>query len=574
MSQNSPAKSLAAQIQTSMNRWPSKVSHMVPDGKEFKSFTFSEFEQMVYERAQAIHALGASRGDRLVIIGESSFDWALTDWACQMLGIVSVPIYPTLPPDQTSYIANDCQAKFALCSDKKQASKIDSIPTYVWKEGEGDYYPNYTGGSTLTHEEVEKLAEEIQPDDLCTLIYTSGTTGQPKGVMLTNKNITSMNYNVPFTFPVDENDSFLSWLPLAHVFERYAGHFLPVSIGATIIYAGSIATLANDMQKTNPTVVLAVPRFLNSLKSKVLDGVARKKPLQQKLFNLCLSQGLAKDKGKFAPLAGILDKLVASKIRERTGSKLRFFVSGGAALPPATCEFFLAMNINVLQGYGLTETTAASNLNLPLDNRPWTVGPPIHGVEEKIAPDGEILIRGDSVMVGYYNLPEDTKAAIDSDGWFHTGDIGEFDGTHLKITDRKKDLLVLGNGKNVAPQPVENRLKEGEFIAEAVLLGDGMEHCVALIIPEFERIQTWLKAKGEDEADPAKIVARDDIKELIRKEVDAANKTLADYERVRRHVLVPKAFTVDDGELTPSLKVRRKVVKEKYADLIESLEKK
>lgn len=547
---------------------------MIPEGKEFKSVTFSEFEQMVFERAQALHALGASRGDRLVIIGESSFDWALSDWACQMLGIVSVPIYPTLPPDQANYIARDCQARFALCSDKKQAVKIESIPTYVWQEGEGDLYPNYATGSTLAHKDVEKLAEEILPDDLCTLIYTSGTTGQPKGVMLTNKNITSMNYNVPYSFPVDERDSFLSWLPLAHVFERYAGHFLPVSIGATIIYAGSIASLASDMQKTNPTVVLAVPRFLNSMKSKVLDGVAKKKPIQQKLFNLCLSQGLAKTQGKFAPLAGILDKLVASKIRERTGSNLRFFVSGGAALPPATCEFFLAMNICVLQGYGLTETTAASNLNPPGDNRPWTVGPPIHGVEEKIAPDGEILIRGDSVMVGYYNLPEDTKATIDADGWFHSGDIGEFEGTHLKITDRKKDLLVLGNGKNVAPQPVENRLKEGEFIAEAVLLGDGMEHCVALVIPEFERVQTWLKSKGEDESDPGKLVQRDDVKELIRKEVDAANKTLADFERVRRHVLVPKAFSVDDGELTPSLKVRRKVVKEKYADLIESLEKK
>lgn len=573
MSNIQPAKSLAAQLQLSVQKFPSKVSHMVPNGKEFKSFTYSEFEQLVFERAQAIQALGAERGDRVAIIGETSFDWALADWACQMLGITSVPIYPTLPPDQAQYIANDAQVKFALCSDKKQASKLE-CPTYVWNEGEGDFYPAYASGSTLTREQINQLAEDIQPLELATLIYTSGTTGQPKGVMLTQLNFTHMNAHVTESLPLSETDIFLSWLPLAHVFERYAGHFVPVSLGATIAYANGLTTIGSDMAKVKPTVVLCVPRFLESMRAKILDGVAKAPPIRQKLFHLALSQGTAKNQGKPAPLSGLLDKIVGSKIRERTGGSLRFFVSGGAALPPHTSEFFRALNVEVLQGYGLTETTAASSVNLPGANKPWTVGRPISGVEMTIAKDGEILIRGNSVMAGYYNLPEATKEAIDAEGWFHTGDIGEWEGDFIKITDRKKDLLILGNGKNVAPQPVENKLKESEFIAEAMLLGDGMEHCVALIIPEFERIQTWLKSQGVTETDTAKIVEREDVRNLIRAEIEKTNKTVADYERVRRHVLVPKAFSVDDGELTPSMKVRRKVVKEKYADLIDSMRKK
>lgn len=570
---NEPAKSLAAQLKISAEGWGNRVSHLVPDGKGFKPHTFSEFYKLVFDRAKALNALGAAKGDRVAIVGETSFDWALADWACQMLGVVSVPIYPTLPPDQAQYIAVDSGAKFALCSDSKQSAKFPDMQTYVWTEGEGDVYTGYAQGSTLCQSDVDLLTDEIQPDDLATLIYTSGTTGQPKGAMISHRNVAWMNFNVPNTLPVGVGDVFLSWLPLAHVFERYAGHFLPVSIGATVAYSNGIASLASDMAKVKPTIVLCVPRFLNSLRAKVLDGVAKKKPLEQKLFHLALAQGLAKFEGKFAPLAGILDKVVCAKIRERTGGNLRFFVSGGAALPPATNMFFNALNIPVLQGYGLTETTAASSLNPPDDNRPHTVGPPLRGVEIKIGPDGEILIKGNSVMSGYYHLPEATKEAIDSDGWFHSGDIGEFENGYLLITDRKKDLLVLGNGKNVAPQPVENRLKESEFIAEAMLLGDGQEHCTALIIPEFERIHSWLKANGVEESDTAQIVLREDVRELIRKEVDRANKSMADYERVRRHVLVPQSFSVDGGELTPSLKVRRKVVKEKYADLIQSLER-
>lgn len=577
MAQAAP-QSLAALFQRSVRNYPDKVSHLVPptkpeDGKEHRPYTFTQVWEILFERAKALHAIGLRPGDRVCIVGETSFEWALADWSAQTLGLVTVPVYPTLPADQASYIAQDAGATIALCSDAKQAAKLPEIKTYVWTEGQGELYAPHAALSDLTREQWQAAIDAIQEEDLATLIYTSGTTGQPKGVMLVHRNFTRLSDNIIKSLPVDSKDVFLSWLPLAHVFERYAGHILPVATGATIAYAASLASLAGDMQKIKPTIVLAVPRFLESIRARVIENVAKQPPLRQKLFHLALAQGLAKSKGGFAPLAGLTDKLVGAKIRERIGSNLKFFVSGGAALPPHVSEFFLAFNILVLQGYGLTETTAANTVNTPNSNKPETVGPPIVGVEIKLAADGEILIRGDSVMKGYYNLPDATRDAIDPDGWFHTGDIGTYEGTHIKITDRKKDLLVLGNGKNVAPQPIENKLKESDFIQEVVLLGDGMEYCCALVVPEFDRIKTWLADKGEKVDDPAAIATRDDVRALIKSEIDKANKALADYERVKRHVLVAKPFSVDDGELTPSLKVRRKVVKEKYADDIKAMQK-
>ncbi len=565
-------KSLGAMLRRSVRNYPDKVSHMIPEGKNHRSMTYSEFFECAYSRAKALDELGLKRGDRVVIMGETGFEWALTDWAAQTLGVVTVPIYPTLPPDQAQYIANDCGASVAICSDDKQVAKLTGIKLVTWEAGQSHPITEFGANSTLDRQQWEANIDLVEPSELATLIYTSGTTGQPKGVMLAHRNFTQLSDNIRDTLPIENTDLFLSWLPLSHVFERYAGHVLPMAVGATVAYT-NVASLGADMQKLNPSIVLCVPRMLESIRARVIENVSKQPPIRQKLFALAQSQGMTKVKGGFAPLAGVLDKLVGAKIRERTGSRLKFFVSGGAALPPHVTEFFLAFNITVLQGYGLTETTAASSLNPPHDNRPETVGPAIKGVEMKIAADGEILIKGDSVMLGYYNLPDATREAIDADGWFHTGDIGVFDGPYLKITDRKKDLLVLGNGKNVAPQPVENKLKESDFISEVVLLGDGMEYCCALIVPEFDRVSAWLATQGVTEMNPSALVTRDDVKALIKKEVDAANKQLADFEKVKRHVLVGKAFSVDDGELTPSLKVRRKVVKEKYADQISSMQR-
>ena len=572
------AKSLGDMLRLTVQTFGSKVALMIPQSKgEFKTLTYDEMFAEVFRYAKALDGLGLKRGDRISLLAESCSEWAMTDWAAQTLGIIVIPIYPTLPPDQAEYIAKDSGSRLAVTLDKRLSDKLAGIPDfncYTLRPAAGDTgLLSFADKSKLSMEEWNRRIDAIDPDDLATFIYTSGTTGQPKGAMLRHRCFTSLCINIRDSLPIDDRDTFLSFLPLSHVFERFAGHVLPVGVGATIGYAGSLASLASDMTKVRPTVMLCVPRFLESTRAKIVEGVDKMPPLRQKLFRWALAQGLKKQKGQFAPFAGILDKLVGAKIRDKMGGRIRLLVSGGAALAPHVSEFYIAFGFTVLQGYGLTETTAATCINHPDDNRPWTVGMPIGNVEVSIAPDGEILIRGESVMQGYYNLPEATAEAIDAEGWFHTGDIGEFEGKHLKITDRKKDLLVLGNGKNVAPQPVENKLKESEYINEAVLLGDGMDSCSALIVPEFDRVKAFLKEQGIDEVDPAKMVTLDSVKALIKGEVDRINKTLADFEKVKRHALVGKPFTVDDGELTPSLKVRKKVVKDMYSDTIKSMQK-
>lgn len=570
--------SLGDMFRRTVKAYGTKVALMIPGGKgEYSELTYNQMFEQVFLYARALDGLGLKRGDRISLMAESCSEWALTDWAAQTLGIITIPIYPTLPPDQAQYIAKDSQSRLAVTLDKRLSDKLSDLsefPTYCLRPGPGE--PSLLAQadkSKLSKEEWNRRIDAIALDDFATFIYTSGTTGNPKGAMLTHRNFVSLCVAILDTLPIDNRDTFLSFLPLSHVFERFAGHVLPVGVGATIGYAGSLASLASDMQKVRPTVMLCVPRFLESTRAKVIEGVEKMPPLRQKLFHWTLSQGAKRARGEFAPFAGILDKLVGAKIRDKMGGRINLLVSGGAALAPHVSEFYLAFRFNILQGYGLTETTAATCVNPPADNRPWTVGPAIRGVELEIAGDGEILIRGDSVMKGYYNLPEETAKAIDSEGWFHTGDIGEIENGYLKITDRKKDLLVLGNGKNVAPQPIENKLKESEYINEAVLLGDGQEYCSALIVPEFDRIKAFLKEQGINETDPEKMIAHDSVKALIKGEVDKANKTLADFERAKRHAMIPKPFTVDDGELTPSLKVRKKVVKEIYADIIKSMQR-
>lgn len=339
---------------------------------------------------------------------------------------------------------------------------------------------------------------------------------------------------------IGDGDVFLSFLPMSHVYERVAGQVLPVYAGAQIVVSRGLAHLRTEMRACRPTVVLCIPRFLESLRQGVLDKVAKDAPLKQRLFGWMLSQGAKKAKGGFAPFAPLLDALVAKKVREAAGGRLRYFVSGGAALAPEVGEFYMATGLTVLQGYGLTETSGGSVVNRPGNNKFWTVGEPLD-MEVRLAEDGEILMRGPGLMLGYHDLPEETAQAVDREGWFHTGDIGEFEGKNLKVTDRKKDLIVLGNGKNVAPQKIEGLLRVSPLIQEAVVLGDGMDACVALVVP----------AEGADE-------------KAVKREIDAVNRTLAPYEAVKRFALVTEGFTQENGMLTPTLKVKRKVVAERY----------
>lgn len=559
------AESLGDLFKRNCAQYATKVAYWKPAKGGHQSLTYAEALEEVYLYARALDTFGLRKGETVALVCETCIEWAFTDWAAQTLGLVLVPIYPTLPADQAQYIANDCGATLVVVQDDKQAAKFPNHRTVLLKS------ELLTLDSGLTREEWDERTRAVKRTEIATIIYTSGTTGQPKGAMLTHAGFIDLSDGIKDSHGIGEGDTFLSFLPMSHVFERYAGHILPIAVGATIAYAGSLASLSSDLQAIKPTIMCAVPRFFENLRVRIIDGVEKQSPMKQKMFRWALDQGTKRARGKTAPFYWLTDMLVGSKIRERTGGKIRFFVSGGAALAPQVSEFYIAFGLTVLQGYGLTENTAATCLNLPQDNRPWTVGPPLPGVEVKLAPDGEILTRGTANFLGYLHLPEATAEAIDAEGWFHTGDIGEFEGTCLKITDRKKDILVLANGKNVAPQKIEAKLKESEQINEAVVFGDGMDHCVALIVPEFERLKAWLSGRDVTETDPAKMIELEAVKSLIKSEIDQANKTLADFEKVKKHGLIGSAFSVETGELTPSLKVKRKFVKEKFAAQLDAL---
>ena len=540
---------------------------MVGKDGEVHFTTYAQLWERIRCYAGALRGLGLQRGDKICILSENCPEWSETDFGGQTLGVVVVPIYPTLPADQAQYIVKDCQAKLVEANGPNQIDKVKDLPgvRVIPMFGEGSI-TELASSSTIGDKEWNPLIDSIGPEDVATIIYTSGTTGLPKGAMLPHRAFDWIVKAVLKTVPFSNKDTFLSFLPISHVFERVNGQFLALAIGVCIGSTRSLASVANDFQKIQPTVMLTVPRFLDSMRDRILDGVAKQKPIQQKLFRLALAQGTKKFKGEFAPLFPITNKLVGPKIRARLGGRFRFFVSGGAALPAQVAEFYGAFGIPILQGFGLTETCSGVVLN-PLDrSKYWTVGEVFPGMECRIAEDGEILLRGPAIMLGYWNLPEETAAAIDTEGWFHTGDIGAWEGTYLKITDRKKDLIVLGNGKNVAPQPIENKLRTSHYIEEAVVLGDGMDSCIALIVPAASAIRNDLKVPEE-----TPLQNNPQVKALIKSEVDKINKTLAGFEMIKRHAILPRSFSIDEGELTPSMKVKRKVIKEKYASLISEI---
>ncbi len=577
----------------SVQQWGEKPALLVKREKQFRPISYQGLGRRVMAFARGLHAMGIRSGDRVAILSENRPEWAITDWATLMLGAITVPIYPTLTPAQVQEILLDSEPKVLVVSDKRQMKKAQSaiegtalqVSLITMEPDEKGEVPTVEQVLNmpfeLTESQLQEIAESVKPEDIATFIYTSGTTGEPKGAMLTHHNFISNISACLQVLEIQPNDLFLSFLPLSHVFERMGGHFLPIYAGLTIAYAESLFTLASDIVEVKPTIMLGVPRFYVSVQDRILSSVREQPPLRQKLFHRSLAVGKEYSRcmreGRSCPFTirlwhSILDRLVGQKIRERVGGRLRFFVSGGAALPKETAEFFHAFGILILEGYGLTETSPVLTVNPLHAPRFGSVGKPIPGVEIKIAEDGEILARGPNIMLGYYKKPEATAQAIDPDGWFHTGDIGHMDADgYLYITDRKKDIIVLANGKNVAPQKLENLLRQSEFVQEAVVFGDGMSAPVALIIPNIDTLKAFAQEHGLDTSDPARLVEHDLIQKHYRQELERVNRELADYERIKAFRLVPTQFTIESGELTPTLKVKRRVVAQKYANLIQEM---
>ncbi|RMG38607.1 MAG: long-chain fatty acid--CoA ligase, partial [Methanobacteriota archaeon] len=428
---------------------------------------------------------------------------------------------------------------------------------------------------------VEKTIKSLSRDDLATIIYTSGTTGEPKGVMLTHGNFLSNIEGSIRALPVNNTDTFLSFLPLSHVFERMVGHFLANYVSATIAYAESIETVPQNLIEVRPTLMASVPRLFEKIYARIVESVEEGSGLKKKLFYWAIGVGreVTTYKQKRQPLPGglklkfgIANKLVFSKLKERVGGRIRFFVSGGAPLSKEIGEFFTAAGLLILEGYGLTETSPVISVNRLEKFKFGSVGIPLDNVEVKIAEDGEILTRGPHVMKGYYKKEAETKEAIDSDGWFHTGDIGIIDEEgFLIITDRKKNIIVTAGGKNVAPQKIENLLVTTRYIEQAMVIGDKRKFCSALIVPSFETLEKFAAEQGISFNSHKELCEHPKVKELIQQEIENVNKELASYETVKKFILLDQPFSIESGELTPSLKVKRKIVEQNYKEQIDAL---
>jgi long-chain acyl-CoA synthetase len=566
---------------------------------EYKTITYQEMGAKVRAFASGLVTLGVKRGDRIALLSENRPEWAIADIGIMHIGAVNVAIFPTLPPGQVRYIVNDSGAKIILVSDKSQLSKalevkkelpdLQIITMDCPSEASNnvitlDEMTKRGEASKFSDAEYNKLWQSAQPNDWASIIYTSGTTGDPKGAILSHYNFTSNVEATQEVIPLEPGDVMLSIVPLNHVMGRLADHYLPINCGATVTYIENLRRLKQNMTEIKPHYVVLVPRFFEMFQDGLLTSIAKEPLPKQKLFHWALSVGKRHFESvqEKQNISGFLvfqrwlaDKLVFTKIRERLGlERLKFFISGSAPLSDSNAEFFSALGFEILEGYGLTETSPLIAVNRPHQTRFGTVGPPVTGVEVKIAGDGEIIVRGPNVMQGYYNKPAETAEAINAEGWFHTGDIGEFDEKgFLKITDRKKNLIVLANGKKVAPQPMENRLKESQYISQIILLGDKQNSITTLIVPAFEHVKKWLMDKGIGigSEDNSELIRHADVNRLIRGEIQHLSNEFADYEKVRRFTLMDHEFTIESGEMTPTLKVKRRVVMKRYRDLIDTM---
>ena len=563
---------------------------------QWRELSYQQLADRVQDLSLGLLELGVSPGDRVAILSENRPEWAIADYACLTARCTDVPIYPTLPARQVEYALCDSGAVAIFVSTKQQLEKVTAIRSRVPALRHVITFDNgASGAEVLTLDQVcargraarsrhprwKDTALEARPDDLATLIYTSGTTGDAKGVMLTHGNITSNVTTCCTLFTFRDTDDCLSFLPLSHIFERMFGHYSMFHAGVVINYAESVDTVAADMERWRPTLMASVPRLYEKIYARVLERVRTGSAVKKRLFFW------AKDVGErwierrlngqpISPLLAaqrlLADRLVFAKLRERTGGRLRFFISGGAPLSPDIARFFHAAGMPILEGYGLTETSPVIAVNTFEHLRLGTVGRPIPGVEVKIAPDGEILTRGPHVMTGYYRKPEATSEALDDEGWFHTGDIGLLDPDgYLKITDRKKDLIVTAGGKNIAPQPIESLVKTSKFVSNAVLLGHRRRFPIMLVVPNQTTLTAWAEGQKIKAENFEALLQLPETQSKMDREVRTTLRDQASFEVPKRLLLLPHDFTVESGELTPTLKIKRRVVEQHHRLAIEAL---
>ncbi|MBM3598460.1 MAG: long-chain fatty acid--CoA ligase [Alphaproteobacteria bacterium] len=571
------------------------------DGK-YQPLSWREVDRRIRDLSRGLRALGIEPGDRVVVVSENRPEWLIADLAVIAAGGITVPAYITNTTDDHVYILDNSSAKAAIVSTAKLAQRVvpaaQRAPTVRFVVGieemsapSADAAGTPQGHKIEVHrwdevarrgaampDDVEQKAGERQRDDIAFLIYTSGTGGNPKGVMLSHRAILAncMGAHEVLTRLGLGNDVFLSFLPLSHSYEHTAGQFFPISIGAEIYYAEGAEGLSTNFLEAKPTIVAAVPRLYEVLYGRIMKGVERASPLKQKMFHKTLELGRKRYRDPTSlslgerALDALLERLVRTKVRARFGGRLKAFVSGGAPLNVEVGEFFTALGLRILQGYGQTEAAPVISCNPPQKVKIHTVGPPFTGVQLKIAEDGEILVKGDLLMNGYWGEPEATAAAL-KDGWLHTGDIGHLDEDgYLQITDRKKDIIVNSGGDNVSPARVEGFLTLQPEIGQAMVYGDKRPHLVAVIVPNAEWLKTWAAEQGK----PAELAQLSDdpaLQTVLSEALKRVNAGMSQIERVRSFIVAPEAFTTDNGMMTPTLKIRRHKIKAAYAPKLEAL---
>ena len=547
--------------------------------------------QEVIDKANALStgllARGIRPGDKVAIIANNRPEWVITDLAILQIGAIDVPIYPTISDEDYAFIFNDSEVKLVFVSDeellakarlaKEKSPSVEAIYTYNDISGATSWKELLAKNADL--EEIQKLRENVKAEDLATLIYTSGTTGKPKGVMLAHKNVASNAIASKPRLPVNHEAKGVSFLPLCHIYERMIIYLYSYT-GVSLYFAESLDTIGDDIRDVQPNVFTAVPRLLEKVYDKIIAKGADLTGIKKKLFFWAVEIG-----EKYEPYGAngpiyemklkIARKLIFSKWQEALGGNVQAVASGSAALNPRLARIFNAANIPVLEGYGLTETSPVISVN-ELDNKGMmfgTTGRPIADVHVKIAEDGEILVKGPNVMMGYYKRPDLTDEIL-KDGWFHTGDIGELvDGEYLKITDRKKEIFKTSGGKYIAPQIMENKFKESRFIEQVIVIGEYRKHPSALVVPSFEFLEEWCGRKGIDCTDRTSMLSNEKVIARFQREINHYNEPFGKWEQIKKFELLPEEFTVENGMVTPTLKLKRKIIHAQYEELIENIYK-
>jgi long-chain acyl-CoA synthetase len=585
---------LAELIVNTVKAYPKPDFMLFKKEGAYTPISSQEFGDGVKHLALGLNALGFESRQKLCLLSENRPAWTMTDLATLCAGGLTVPIYTTLVPEQIRYIIDDSDATIVVVSNADHWKKIEHLRGGLSKVKHYITFADEAPAGVLTLKEVmdkgraaaeskpglfDELVARSKPGDEATLIYTSGTTGVPKGVILTHDNIVSNIKTATAIIEFTEKDTVLSFLPLSHILERTV-MFAFIYKGCTVAFAESVEAVAKNLLEVRPHIMVSVPRVFEKIYTKVMDQVLASPSLRRKIFFWALKVGKAYGAAKLAgkPVSGglrfrrsIAAKLVFSKIIAKTGGRVRFFVSGGAPLSKDIAEFFYAMGLVILEGYGLTETSPMLSINTFEHIRLGTVGKPVPGVDIKIASDGEILARGPNIMKGYYKKEAETREVFEA-GWFKTGDIGRFDTDgFLVITDRKKDLLVTSGGKNIAPQPIENMLKTSPYITSGVVIGDRKRFIAALVVPNFDKLQEYALAQGIAYSSLDDLCRDRRIVGFLKAEVDRATPLLASYERIKKIAVLPRDFEIEKGEITPSLKVRRANVTAQYQTLIDAM---